>query len=132
MKSNVLPVRQKHEQRIEAIRSKLDDGDDAGEVITLNLLEEHRAQLRTFDETIKLYAKSPDPTNNYAARHRLGAIRREIKRLDLHLPIYARRPQLLEALRSNRVLILKADTGSGKSTQLVQYLVDGGFAEQGI
>lgn len=132
MKTNLPVIREKHEQRIKSIESKLDDDDDIDESIMRNLLEEHRAQLRTFNTTIRSYSQEPDPTNDTEAKYRLGAIRREIKRLDLHLPIYAKRTELLNAVRSNRILILKADTGSGKSTQLVQYLVDGGLANQGM
>ena len=108
MKTKVPEIREKHEQRIESIQAKLDD-DEIDEKITRNLLEEHRAQLRTFNTTIRSYSQAPDPTNNDDAKHRLGAIRREIKRLDLHLPVYAKRTQLLDAVRSNRVLILKAE-----------------------
>jgi Tfp pilus assembly pilus retraction ATPase PilT len=134
LKVNVPVARDEHRSRIEAIQSKLNDDDleDIEIAITRNLLQEHRAQLETFDSTIKSYTNAPLPSSNYIAEHRLGGIRREIKRIKLHLPIYARRQNLLDVIRSNRVLILKADTGSGKSTQLVQYLFDGGLAEEGM
>jgi HrpA-like RNA helicase len=129
LKNKVPAVRDEHELRIASIKSKLDD--DMEDSISRNLLQEHRSQLKTFNSTIASYAQASLPLNDYTAKHRLGAIQREIKRLKSHLPIYARRQELLNIIRSNRVLILKADTGSGKSTQLVQYLVDGGFAEEG-
>jgi HrpA-like RNA helicase len=130
LQNDVLAVRQEHESRIASIKSRLDD--DPEDNITKNLLQEHRLQLETFNSTIKSYTRAPLPSNNDAAKHRLGAVKREIKRLKLHLPIYARRQEVLATIQSTRVLILKADTGSGKSTQLVQYLVDGGFAEEGM
>jgi len=130
LKNNVPAVRNEHELRMESIISKLDD--DSEDNIIRNLLQEHRSQLETFNSIIKSYVCAPLPSDNYTAEHRLGAIKREIKRLRFHLPIYAKRQELLNLIRSNRVLILKADTGSGKSTQLVQYLVDGGFAEEGM
>ncbi|CAF5087187.1 unnamed protein product [Rotaria magnacalcarata] len=34
------------------------------------------------------------------------------------------------SLKINQVLILKADIGSGKSTQIVQYLCDANFADE--
>lgn len=34
-------------------------------------------------------------------------------------------------MRSNQILIVVGETGSGKSTQLTQYLVEAGFTEQG-
>lgn len=59
-------------------------------------------------------------------------LKREFKRWDSHLPIYARRSDILKKLVGNQVLILKADTGSGKSTQTVQYLCDAHFADQSM
>jgi HrpA-like RNA helicase len=129
LKNKVPAVRNEHNLHMASIKSKLDD--DMEDSISRNLLEEHRLQLQTFNSIIESYVQASLPLNNSKAKHRLGAIKREIKRLESHLPIYARRQELLNIIRSNRILILKADTGSGKSTQLVQYLVDGGFAEEG-
>ncbi|KAH3903561.1 DEAH-box RNA-dependent ATPase PRP2 SCDLUD_001203 [Saccharomycodes ludwigii] len=42
---------------------------------------------------------------------------------DLELPITKMKPQLLEAIDKNQVLIVVGETGSGKTTQLPQYLV---------
>ncbi|CAK7354618.1 unnamed protein product [Dovyalis caffra] len=58
--------------------------------------------------------------------HRL--ILREIRRLDDGLPIYAYRQRILETIRSKQVMVLIGETGSGKSTQLVQFLSDSGIA----
>ncbi|CAF2760986.1 unnamed protein product [Rotaria sp. Silwood2] len=57
-------------------------------------------------------------------------LERELKRWQSHLPVYARRSDIIEKLKINQVLILKADTGSGKSTQIVQYLCDANFADE--
>ena len=45
------------------------------------------------------------------------------------LPIYEYREQLLEAIKEHQVLIVVAETGSGKTTQLPQYLHEAGYTE---
>ncbi|KAE8269968.1 hypothetical protein A4X09_0g2393 [Tilletia walkeri] len=47
------------------------------------------------------------------------------------LPIFKLREQLVQAVKENQVLIVVGDTGSGKTTQLTQYLLEEGFARTG-
>ncbi|KAK0208633.1 P-loop containing nucleoside triphosphate hydrolase protein [Desarmillaria ectypa] len=47
------------------------------------------------------------------------------------LPIYKLRDPLLQAIEQHQVLIVVGDTGSGKTTQMVQYLAEAGFADRG-
>ncbi|KAH8094721.1 P-loop containing nucleoside triphosphate hydrolase protein [Cristinia sonorae] len=47
------------------------------------------------------------------------------------LPIYKLRDQLLEAINQHQVLIVVGDTGSGKTTQMVQYMAESGLADKG-
>lgn len=47
------------------------------------------------------------------------------------LPVYKFRKQLLDAVNENQLMIVVGDTGSGKTTQLPQYLAEGGFANHG-
>ena len=54
-----------------------------------------------------------------------------IKQQRESLPIFKFRKQLLEAISSNQVLIVVGETGSGKSTQLTQYLCEAGYAGHG-
>ncbi|KAK5202175.1 DEAH-box ATP-dependent RNA helicase prp22 [Cryomyces antarcticus] len=48
------------------------------------------------------------------------------------LPVYKFRKQFLEAVGENQLMIVVGDTGSGKTTQLTQYLAEGGFANDGM
>ncbi|KAF8909004.1 pre-mRNA splicing factor [Gymnopilus junonius] len=48
-----------------------------------------------------------------------------------NLPIYAYKEQLIEAVKQHQVLIVVAETGSGKTTQLPQYLHEAGFTSNG-
>lgn len=47
------------------------------------------------------------------------------------LPIFKLRQPLVEAVRNNQVLVVVGDTGSGKTTQLTQYLAEEGFGDTG-
>jgi len=48
------------------------------------------------------------------------------------LPVYQYREQLLEAIRQHQVLIVVGETGSGKTTQLPQYLFEDGYSKNGM
>ncbi|GAB1316922.1 DEAH-box ATP-dependent RNA helicase prp22 [Madurella fahalii] len=55
-----------------------------------------------------------------------------IKQQRESLPIFAFRDQLIGAIRQNQILVVVGETGSGKTTQLTQYLAEAGFASNGI
>lgn len=47
------------------------------------------------------------------------------------LPIYKLRDQLVKAVKENQILVVVGDTGSGKTTQMAQYLAEEGMLEKG-
>uniref|UniRef100_A0A6A7FRF4 RNA helicase n=1 Tax=Hirondellea gigas TaxID=1518452 RepID=A0A6A7FRF4_9CRUS len=47
------------------------------------------------------------------------------------LPIYKLRNQLMKAISENDILIVIGETGSGKTTQMTQYLAEYGYASKG-
>ncbi|RYP07479.1 hypothetical protein DL764_002486 [Monosporascus ibericus] len=55
-----------------------------------------------------------------------------IKQQRESLPVFAFRNQLIDAVRQNQILIVVGETGSGKTTQLTQYLAEAGFTENGV
>ncbi|KAK9116542.1 hypothetical protein Sjap_015489 [Stephania japonica] len=47
------------------------------------------------------------------------------------LPIYLYREELLQAVQDHQVLVIVGETGSGKTTQIPQYLHEAGYTKQG-
>lgn len=43
-----------------------------------------------------------------------------------HLPIYRHKPELTQAVKDSTFLVVTGETGSGKTTQLPQYLYEAG------
>lgn len=48
------------------------------------------------------------------------------------LPVYAMRSELIQAVRDNQFLVIVGETGSGKTTQITQYLDEEGFSNYGM
>lgn len=46
------------------------------------------------------------------------------------LPIFAFREQILQGVKEHQIIILSAETGSGKTTQVTQYLAEAGWTSK--
>jgi pre-mRNA-splicing factor ATP-dependent RNA helicase DHX38/PRP16 len=60
------------------------------------------------------------------------ATTRTMKEQRQYLPAFGVREELLKVIRDNRIVIVVGETGSGKTTQLTQYLAEDGYAKNGI
>jgi pre-mRNA-splicing factor ATP-dependent RNA helicase DHX38/PRP16 len=49
-----------------------------------------------------------------------------------YLPAFAVREELLRIIRDNRIVVIVGETGSGKTTQLTQFLMEDGFGKLGM
>lgn len=66
------------------------------------------------------------------ARKKMAAAKHQsMQETRQQLPIYAYHDSLLEAIRNYPVLIIEGETGSGKTTQIPQYLHEVGYSELG-
>ncbi|KAI4343938.1 hypothetical protein L6164_011226 [Bauhinia variegata] len=61
------------------------------------------------------------------AKSELEALQEERKKL----PIYSYRDDLLQAVHDHQVLVIVGETGSGKTTQIPQYLHEAGYTKHG-
>lgn len=55
-----------------------------------------------------------------------------IKQQRESLPVFHFRNQLIQAVKDNQIMIVVGETGSGKTTQLTQYLAESGFGNTGM
>ncbi|VDM59448.1 unnamed protein product [Angiostrongylus costaricensis] len=60
------------------------------------------------------------------------ALEKSIKQQREYLPVFACRQKMMNVIRENNVVIIVGETGSGKTTQLSQYLLEDGFGSTGI
>jgi len=96
--------------------------------------ERHVAQeLRGIDQTPmeipawKKEALGSHPTWGYGNRAKLS-----IKEQRESLPIFKLKEQLVKATMDNQVLVVIGETGSGKTTQITQYMAEAGLTTRGM
>jgi pre-mRNA-splicing factor ATP-dependent RNA helicase DHX38/PRP16 len=46
--------------------------------------------------------------------------------------VFGVRDELLTVIRDNRIVVIVGETGSGKTTQLTQYLNEAGYTRNGV
>ncbi|XP_034946203.1 pre-mRNA-splicing factor ATP-dependent RNA helicase PRP16 [Chelonus insularis] len=73
------------------------------------------------------YAKHIDGLNSSSETRQ-----RHIQNQRRSLPVFAVRQELLNVIRENSVVIIVGETGSGKTTQLTQYLHEEGYSQNGV
>jgi len=61
------------------------------------------------------------------ARHMAERLERELVRFATRLPVYGHRRTVLDAVRGHQATVFIAETGSGKSTQIMPYLAEAGI-----
>ncbi|KAK8465865.1 hypothetical protein PHAVU_009G193400 [Phaseolus vulgaris] len=74
------------------------------------------------------YEEMEDSLEKSRAKSALEALQEERKKL----PMYRYRDELLQAINDHQVLVIVGETGSGKTTQIPQYLHDVGYTKRGM
>ncbi|XP_046356009.2 ATP-dependent RNA helicase DEAH12, chloroplastic-like [Haliotis rufescens] len=100
----------------------------------LEELKLQKEQFTTFMKSLESRLVSLWKNNTYA-KH-IDNLRRdfgvELCRLTSALPMYARRNDIIRTVQDNQVCVILGETGSGKSTQMTQYLHQAGFSKDGF
>ncbi|KZC06075.1 PREDICTED: putative ATP-dependent RNA helicase DHX30 [Dufourea novaeangliae] len=74
---------------------------------------------------------SEEQSEDYTSRNTVLAERLQYReKCTKNLPIMDYKSQILESIENNQVLLIKGDTGCGKSTQVPQFIIDA-YTEQG-
>ncbi|CAM0947736.1 unnamed protein product [Alopecurus aequalis] len=104
---------EKTAEQVDADNAVIVDGDqdNAGFKERLNFSQHLKAK----EEAVSDFAKS-----------------KSISQQRQYLPIYSARDDLLEVVRENQVVVVVGETGSGKTTQLTQYLHEDGYTRTGL
>ena len=93
----------------------------------VNILDEHRSY-GSFLQKKKVmleenYRVFMDMHERFDFRWKLTRMN-HIRQFQDELPIYSKKSIFMEAYKNNQVIVFKSNAGSGKSTQLPQYLLD--------
>lgn len=83
-------------------------------------------QALTMDED-----KKKDKTDKKPSISEHRKKRMDLKETKESLPVFPFRDDLIAAVREHQVLIIEGETGSGKTTQVPQYLHEAGFTDGG-
>ena len=101
--------------------AKVERGDDSGEVD----YKKSSGFAAHVTKKKPVNGKSSSTTSEFA---RTKSIREQRE----YLPAFSVRDSLLQTIRENNIVIVVGETGSGKTTQLTQYLMEEGYTEYGI
>lgn len=91
--------------------------------------EKNKIYLSKNKENVNLH----DETDNFSQKHdKQGRNQKNIRETKENLPIFSVKKDLLNIIRDNKIVIIVGETGSGKTTQLTQYLYEEGYYKSGI
>ncbi|XP_026130338.1 ATP-dependent RNA helicase DHX29-like isoform X2 [Carassius auratus] len=111
-------LKQQHTLQPEAEpQERLQDAEAEDSWENLDTQEDHEPQRRGGLE-------AEEASRRLFLRLRSSALARRLLSEREQLPVFQHRQQVLEALRRHRVLVIAGETGSGKSTQIPQFILE--------
>lgn len=105
---------------------------DQAENINDSTSEDHRSCVATSTEKQETEKKVPVIIEKKPAAFVMVQRKSEIQVARLKLPIVAEEQVIVEAINDNSVVIITGETGSGKTTQVPQFLYEAGYARDKI
>lgn len=84
------------------------------------------------DQDAEISKKNEELEKSTKRLFRTQNVPHEILEHTRSLPIYSVKNELIELVKSNQFVIIVGETGSGKSTQIPQYIADCGIVKDGL
>lgn len=123
--SSVVRAMRERRERLKSMQSLKGAGTVLGEIMKIKAEEAGEGQ-----ESLIFGGK--EGSSYGGAEESSRAPRRSIREQRTSLPVFLCRKSLLQAIRENQILIVVGETGSGKTTQLSQYLHEDGYGRMGV
>ncbi|KAI9008391.1 P-loop containing nucleoside triphosphate hydrolase protein [Gaertneriomyces semiglobifer] len=124
-------VREKREQQERAKAAKALDvaGTSLGNIMGIRKKDEEDTKVEDEDAKgeSKFASHLKDQSDAVSAFARSKTLREQRE----FLPVFSVREELLRVVRENQIIIIVGETGSGKTTQLTQYLHEDGYTRYG-
>lgn len=81
----------------------------------------------TFVQSLQIPGKNIKKSEKEEELDQYSKTQKSLKDTRKSLPIFAYRESLLKAIKDHQVIIIEGETGSGKTTQIPQYLFEDGY-----
>ncbi|XP_026683180.1 pre-mRNA-splicing factor ATP-dependent RNA helicase PRP16 [Diaphorina citri] len=133
--SNLVRVYREQKERVKAQKKHWEiAGSSIGNIMGVKKKEEDEDGKNAEDDSTDFRADqkfadhmkdTPEASSDFAKKNSILEQRR-------YLPVFACRQELLNVIRENSIVIIVGETGSGKTTQLTQYLHEDGYSRYGM
>eukprot|EP00200_Dunaliella_tertiolecta_P008619 CAMPEP_0202370528 /NCGR_PEP_ID=MMETSP1127-20130417/2125_1 /ASSEMBLY_ACC=CAM_ASM_000462 /TAXON_ID=3047 /ORGANISM="Dunaliella tertiolecta, Strain CCMP1320" /LENGTH=1402 /DNA_ID=CAMNT_0048966503 /DNA_START=21 /DNA_END=4229 /DNA_ORIENTATION=- len=110
---------QEAQQAQEAAKAE-EEAEEAGGHRSQGQFKAHLAKMKA-----ESASKKAEGASAFSREKTIGQQRRS-------LPVYTIRDELMQVIRENQVVVVVGETGSGKTTQMTQYLNEDGYGRNGI
>ncbi|KAI8904421.1 pre-mRNA-splicing factor ATP-dependent RNA helicase PRP16-like protein [Gorgonomyces haynaldii] len=121
----VKEIREQKERAKAAAKVANLTGTSIGNIMGVQKHEEAEDNPKAESQFASFMKDKTDTVSDFATSKTIAEQRR-------YLPVFAVREQLMTLIQENRVIVVVGETGSGKTTQLSQYLYEEGYAKYGL